>query len=423
MPLNLFEHQQRALDLTKDRKRVAYFLDMGLGKTYVGAEKMMQIGNETNIVVCQKSKITDWIEHFETNYPAKVFDLTKKLTDFMAFSDQKIGVINYDLIWRRKDFTKLKGFTLMLDESSEIQNASAKRTKFILKLKADALILLSGTPVGGKYENLWSQLKLMGYDITKAQFDSMYVNWNTLDLADRRIKVVDKANPYKNVDRLKKKLHEHGAVFQKTEEVFTLPDQNFQVIKVPKPQGYDRFKKNSFLIKDGNEITGENSLTKLLGYRQLCGRWSKEKLEAVKDMIASTNERLVIFYNFNTELELLKGLCADRPVSEVNGSKHDLAAYEKEGDSITLVQYQAGAKGLNLQKCCRIIYFTLPLSSENFEQSKKRIHRIGQDRPCFYYIPICQGTIEMEIMRTLERKKDFTDDLFKGVENGSRKEF
>lgn len=164
MPLNLFEHQQRALDLTKDRKRVAYFLDMGLGKTYVGAEKMMQIGNETNIVVCQKSKITDWIEHFETNYPAKVFDLTKKLTDFMAFSDQKIGVINYDLIWRRKDFTKLKGFTLMLDESSEIQNASAKRTKFILKLKADAVILLSGTPVGGKYENLWSQLKLMGYD-------------------------------------------------------------------------------------------------------------------------------------------------------------------------------------------------------------------------------------------------------------------
>lgn len=64
----------------------------------------------------------------------------------------------------------LEDFTLLLDESSMIQNDKAKRTKAILKLKASNVILLSGTPVGGKYENLYSQLKLLGWKITKNNF-------------------------------------------------------------------------------------------------------------------------------------------------------------------------------------------------------------------------------------------------------------
>ena len=50
--------------------------------------------------------------------------------------------------------------------------------------------------------------------------------------------------------------------------------------------------------------------------------------------------------------------------------------------------------------------------SEDFEQSKKRIHRIGQDHTCFYYILICRGTVEERILKTLEERKDYTDELF-----------
>lgn len=78
-----------------------------------------------------------------------------------------VYVINYDLIWRRKELLNLTHFTLILDESSLIQNATSKRTKFILKLKPDHTILLSGTPTGGKYENLWSQLHLLGWKISE----------------------------------------------------------------------------------------------------------------------------------------------------------------------------------------------------------------------------------------------------------------
>jgi SNF2 family DNA or RNA helicase len=89
-----------------------------------------------------------------------------------------------------------------------------------------------------------------------------------------------------------------------------------------------------------------------------------------------------------------------------------LQNYEDKSNSITFIQYQAGAMGLNLQKASRMIFFTLPLSSELYEQAKKRIHRIGQNKPCFYYQMICKGTVEEKILKTLEMRKDYTRKLF-----------
>ena len=115
------------------------------------------------------------------------------------------------------------------------------------------------------------------------------------------------------------------------------------------------------------------------------------------------------------EMEKLKEICSNqgKEISIVNGQTKDLKAYENEENSVTLIQYQAGAMGLNLQKANKIIYFSLPERSELFEQSKKRIHRIGQDRPCFYYYLISNNTIEVDILETLKMRKDYTDELFK----------
>jgi SNF2 family DNA or RNA helicase len=60
-----------------------------------------------------------------------------------------------------------------------------------------------------------------------------------------------------------------------------------------------------------------------------------------------------------------------------------------------------------------MIFYSLPLSSEHFEQAKKRIHRIGQTNTCMYYILICRNSVEEQILHTLEERKDFTDELFK----------
>ena len=424
MTVSLYDHQKKALKQTEGYNKCAYYLDMGLGKTYVGSEKLMSLGNKVNLVVCQKSKIQDWVDHFNEHYASAqvmVFNLTvpTEMNTFMgqAMSERHmiIGVINYDLIWRRKDLMWLKHFTLLLDESSLIQNHSTKRTKFILRMQPENVLLLSGSPTGGKYEKLWTQLHLLGWPISRKLYEQTYVIWDYIENRQTGY-MIPVVKGYKNVDRLKRKMAEYGCVFMKTEECFDLPDQQDITIRVKPSADYKKFMKTRYLqMSDGTELVGDTSLTSRLYARMLCGKYNKEKLAAVKDLIESTEDRLIIFYNFTAEMEALRDMCRNmlRPVSIVNGKTKDLRAYEADPDSVTLIQYQAGAYGLNLQKCRRIIYFTLPESSELFEQSRKRIHRIGQDKTCFYYIPICQGSIEARILQTLKERKDYTDALFK----------
>ena len=159
-------------------------------------------------------------------------------------------------------------------------------------------------------------------------------------------------------------------------------------------------------------MVGDLTLTKRLYARQLCGQYNAAKLESFMDLVESTEDRLIVFYNFNEELDKLKQLVDDRPISIVNGSVKDLAAYEQHNDSITFVQYQAGAKGLNLQKANKIIYYTLTQSCEDWMQSKKRIHRIGQEQTCFYYYLMCRDSVEEDVLAALESGRDYTDDLF-----------
>lgn len=416
--MSLMTHQLKILAQTKYSDCVAYFADMGLGKTFIGSEKINQINNNTNLILCQKSKVTDWYNHFKDYYEEyTVIDCTKEknLLEINKITNKKVLIINYDLIFRREFFLTLKDFTLLLDESSIIQNEKSKRAKFILKLNPKNVILLSGTPVSGKYENLYSQCKLLGWNITKELYDKQYVNYKLIDVGGYIYKVVDKNNPYKNVERLKQKLREHGAVFLKTEECFDLPKQNFVRINIKKTKDYEKFLKDSIVKVNKDVLVGDTNLVKRIYLRKLCGEYNKEKLQAFEDLISSTQDRLLVFYNFNNELEILKNIAIklEKPISEFNGEVKNLSNYENEENSVTFIQYQAGSMGLNLQKANKIIYFTLTETSELFEQSKKRIHRIGQEKTCFYYLLICENSIEESILKSLEIKKDFTDDLFK----------
>ncbi|MEH6940803.1 DEAD/DEAH box helicase [Bacillus sp. JJ722] len=406
--MKLFPHQERALNETYENDRVAYYLDMGLGKTFVGSEKMWELNTPCNLLVCQKSKIDDWKQHFEDHYDYKVIVFDKQ--NMKDIPPESVLIINYDKVWRRPELLKLKDFTLMLDESSMIKNESSNRSKFILKLSTKNVILLSGTPTGGKYEELWSQLHLLGWNITKKLFMKQFVvqEWD-----DRNQKFV--ITGYKNVDRLKAKLREHGSIFMKTEEVFDLPNINEQVVKIPCTKQYNEFAKHH-IIEIGEELLiGDTAASKKLYLRQLSGAYNENKLQYIKDLIDSTNDRIIIFYNFKKEYEALTELI-DKPISTVNGDLKDLSAYENHENSITLIQYQAGAMGLNLQKANKIVYFTLTDKSELFEQSKKRIHRIGQDRPCFYFYLLTVGSIEWRMLEVLKERKDYTDALFEKEE-------
>lgn len=171
-------------------------------------------------------------------------------------------------------------------------------------------------------------------------------------------------------------------------------------------------------MADGTELVGDNNLTKILYARQLCGQYHNKKLEAFRDLLQSTEDRLIVFYNFTAEYLAMVSIANElgKPQSIVNGRQKQLLNYENYSNSVTFIQYQAGAMGGNYQKANKVVYFTLPLgkgSCDLWEQSKKRVHRIGQDKTCFYYYLLVKGSIEERNLAALQEGKDLTDELFK----------
>jgi len=411
--INLYPHQKQALQQTSDKTRVAYYLEMGLGKTFIGSEKMKQLNMPYNILICQKSKISDWVNHFKTYYDYNI--VIYKNQPIESIPENSVIIINYDLIWRRRQLKELRNFTMILDESQYIKNEQSNRAKFILSLQPENVILLSGTPTGGKYEELWTQLKLLGWDISKDLFYKQYIITEKIDVGGFQIEAV---KGYKNVERLKGKLKKHGAVFMKSDEVFNLPEQIEKVVNIENTAEYKKFKKERVITLNNQTLEGDTSLKRLLYLRQLASIYNENKHQALKDLLESTEDRIIVFHNFRKEFEIIKAICEEmgKPISYINGEGMNLENYENIPNTVTMIQYQAGASGINLQKANKIIYHSLPLSGELWMQSKKRIHRIGQSRTCFYYYLITEDSVEEKILDILKERRDYTLELFEKEE-------
>lgn len=407
--INLYEFQKGTVE---GHNAVALYWDMGLGKTYGGLDRAVQYGDNRVLIVCQKSKMQDWIDAVK-DFTGETAGNLRKPDELQKYTSNmyKYAVINYDLLWKRRtELSKLYDFTLVLDESSLIKNPKAQRTKAVFKLKYKHLVLLSGTPCSGKYEELVTQCHLLGWKIDADVYINRYTNYISLYVPGKW-NPVRKFIGYKNVRELKQRLVDHGADFKLSKDYLDLPQQVFSWVRIDPCKDYKTFEKTGVLKRcEDDVLTADTPLVNLLRLRQLC--CSKEKLDALDDLLEGTNDRIVIFYNFNEELEQIKELLKDRKLSFINGEQVDLQNYKDYTDSITLCQYQAGAYGHNLQFANKLVFFSPPLSSELYEQAKKRIHRIGQKETCFYWRMCTRKSIEEKIYDVLQIRQDYTLKLF-----------
>lgn len=120
------------------------------------------------------------------------------------------------------------------------------------------------------------------------------------------------------------------------------------------------------------------------------------------------NPRMIIFYNFDYELEMLRTLhtSMDIKVAEWNGHRHEPVPDDDRW--LYLVQYQAGAEGWNCTTTDCIVFYSLTYSHKIFEQSQGRIDRL--DTPfvdLWYYILMSQAKIDKLIWKSLVSKKNF----------------
>jgi hypothetical protein len=132
------------------------------------------------------------------------------------------------------------------------------------------------------------------------------------------------------------------------------------------------------------------------------------RLEKVRDLLV-THPRMIIFYNFDYELEMLRGLEIEK--AEWNGHKHEPVP---DGDEwVYLVQFTAGAEGWNCTKTDSVLIFSTNYSYRAFEQAQGRIDRL--DTPfekLYYYILRSSAPIDTAIVLAIASKKDFNETAF-----------
>jgi hypothetical protein len=129
------------------------------------------------------------------------------------------------------------------------------------------------------------------------------------------------------------------------------------------------------------------------------------RLRAVKRLLKE-HKRIIVFYNFNYELEALRTLADEITVAEWNGHKHeDLPDTERW---LYLVQYTAGSEGWNCTETDTIVFYSMTYSYKHWEQSHGRIDRMNTKYVFLYYFTLrSKSVVDMAIWRALKSKKSF----------------
>lgn len=136
------------------------------------------------------------------------------------------------------------------------------------------------------------------------------------------------------------------------------------------------------------------------------------RVDAVEGILMM-HPKAVIFYNFNYELERLKGLAEKLRIecTEWNGHKHEKIP---TGDSwIYLVQYSAGAEGWNCVETDTMIFYSLNYSYKIMTQAAGRIDRLNTPyTDLYYYTLMTRASIDLAIRNAISQKRNFNEGRF-----------
>lgn len=133
----------------------------------------------------------------------------------------------------------------------------------------------------------------------------------------------------------------------------------------------------------------------------------QSRLDMVRQLL-KTHKKLIIFYNFNYELETLRGLSDEHTVAEWNG--HKKQPIPDTDEWVYLVQYVAGAEGWNCVETDAMVLYSLTYSYKNFQQALGRIDRLNSPfLKLFYYVLVSNTLIDRGIKRSLENKESFNE--------------
>lgn len=400
--------------------------DAGTGKTYSALGAYLQSGCSKLLVICLAPKVADFAED------GALMDIditplnkgTKKNKELLTESERV--AISFESVWRVTELLKWvdKDTFIIIDEAHKVGVSTSKVTKFVMKLtkKTKYVRLLTATPVSnGKLENYYPLLFMLNvFRKPKKEFEELFVIKQMRQMGSSRfMQIVG----YQNEHLLSDMINSVAVRFKRDKDYF--PED--YVFNTKKPAMYGRLKKNRMYKADNDEVIELDNSSKLFNAMRCVSHGflygiqkqvSKEPFERLNQILETHNdERIVIFYNYNVELEMLKQLLdkLKRPYSQYNGASKDLKAF-KGDNGVVLAHYKSASTGINDFVISNIMVFnSLPLSSVDLIQSKARIDRHGQGKKPMYYFIIPETPVEKKIFETVTNGQDFTNEDIENI--------
>ena len=434
--------------------------DMGLGKTIqaIGVAELLrrEAGIRKVLVVCPASLKSQWRNeiHRFSDRDCQLVMGGAALRAEQYDNDHFFTVCNYEQVLRDiLAIERVKWDLIILDEGQRIKNWEAKTSDVIKSLKSPFALVLSGTPLENRLDELYSVVQF----IDGRRLAPAFRFFNRHRVADERGKVLG----YKNLAELRRRLAPVLLRRTRTAVMEQLPPRTTEIVRIPPTD--EQIELHGAYLRVVSTITRKKFLTEmdLLRLRKallMCRMAANStylvdkqapgystKLEHLDDLLdrlfQEPDRKAVLFTEWTTMLDLIEPLIEARSLGYVrlDGSvpqKHRqrlVNDFHKDSDCRLFITTNAGSLGLNLQAANTVINVDLPWNPAVLEQRIGRAHRMGQSRPVQVYVLVTEDTIEDNLMATLAAKRDLalavldsdsetdTVDLVSGIEELKRR--
>ena len=454
-----WDHQRRAYHIVAQQKSVLLDMWMGTGKTKVVIDVIQNTAPTKNwrtLVVAPRTVIEDvWPGQVEEHCvdgchlvllnkgnARKHKEMSKEA---WGLDGPVMYLVNYESVWREPfaGWVKARSWDFIVaDESHAIKSPGSKCSRFMgtLRKRTDHRIALTGTPMPHSPLDVYGQARFVDpsvFGTSFARFRSRYavmggyggheVIGYPIDERDRYYhpEIAEEWN--RGLERL---------MFSVGEEVLDLPESVDVHRRLPLAgegrKYYDQMERDLIVDIGEGVITAQNALSRLLRLQQITsgylpvetetGRLRPHRVDDTKERMLEElldglgpEEPVVVFARFRHDLDVIHQVSTalGRNSVELSGRRHELPLWQEEQVPILAAQIQAGGVGIDLTRARYCVYYSQGFSLGNYQQSRARVHRPGQERSVFYYHLTLRDTIDEIVLRSLKAKQNTIESVLR----------
>lgn len=454
-----YEHQRRAAAFALDRLSrgggAALLMEMGTGKTLTSIGIVGQLWKERRIarllIVAPLSILGVWRDEFDKfagyEYCLSVLEGTaaRKADTIrhMAGKSLQVLVINYESAWRmEKELAEWRPDMIVCDEGHKIKthNIAASKAMHRLAGKAKYRLLLTGTVITNKPIDVFSQYKFCDPAIYGNSFYQFRNRYFDMVGFGGYTPVMKRSMEGEFTERL------HSIAFRATKaECLDLPEFTDIVQRIDlEPQAmriYRQLVRDSYAELAEGSVTVTNVLSQLLRLSQLTGGYvgnddaggttqvSTAKLDALSDLVdgaVADGRKIVVIARFVPEIHAIGKMLEKKKIryaqisGEIRDRDEEIAAFQNDPDlPVFIGQIATAGLGITLTAASLMVFYSLDYSMSNYEQTRARIHRVGQKNECTYIHLVARGTVDEKVLKALHDKanlaKSLVDDYRAGM--------